>query len=194
MEIEILRKFYCCAPGALAGMNLFDMHFSVYNALYRLKQKGGAYLHLDPMRIRYLPLPAGGCGHYLPDSGEWCGMPVIDETLRRCGRHYPVRPEEYSLPVYDCLMEFYIDPENITFGKSPLLAKLMSGAVRFAVNRAAVDGALKFFGLRNPGMKSLKKRYRELAVKYHPDRNSGDCSKMIELNRSYEVLKEIFII
>ncbi|KAB2831833.1 MAG: DnaJ domain-containing protein, partial [Caedimonadaceae bacterium] len=39
----------------------------------------------------------------------------------------------------------------------------------------------------------MKKAYRKLAMKYHPDRNQGDKSaehKFKELNEAYEVLKD----
>jgi len=34
----------------------------------------------------------------------------------------------------------------------------------------------------------IKKRYRQLASKYHPDINSGDGEKMEQINRAYELL------
>jgi len=36
----------------------------------------------------------------------------------------------------------------------------------------------------------LKKRYRELAKKYHPDLPTGDTEKMKEINNEYDYLKE----
>lgn len=46
---------------------------------------------------------------------------------------------------------------------------------------------------KNASADDLKKAYRKLAMKYHPDRNQGDKSaeqKFKELNESYEVLKD----
>ena len=36
----------------------------------------------------------------------------------------------------------------------------------------------------------LKKRYKELARRYHPDRLGGDSSQMEKINRAYELLVE----
>jgi molecular chaperone DnaJ len=46
---------------------------------------------------------------------------------------------------------------------------------------------------RDAGEEDLKKAYRKLAMKYHPDRNQGDKSaeaKFKELNEAYDVLKD----
>ena len=36
----------------------------------------------------------------------------------------------------------------------------------------------------------IKERYRQLARRYHPDRDKGDADKMEEINRAYEALME----
>ncbi len=52
-----------------------------------------------------------------------------------------------------------------------------------------VQKAKDFFGFTNSYTKEdIKKRYKELAKKYHPDINSGDDTKMKELNHYRDVL------
>lgn len=52
-----------------------------------------------------------------------------------------------------------------------------------------VDDAKKFFGFtHSPTKEEIKKRYKELARKYHPDINEGDDTKMKELNHFRDVL------
>ena len=46
---------------------------------------------------------------------------------------------------------------------------------------------------RDAGGDEIKKSYRRLAMKYHPDRNPGDKeaeTKFKEINEAYEVLKD----
>lgn len=40
-------------------------------------------------------------------------------------------------------------------------------------------------------MEELKERYRELALKWHPDRKTGDIEKMTAINNEYEHLFEV---
>lgn len=36
----------------------------------------------------------------------------------------------------------------------------------------------------------VKKAYRKLAMKYHPDKNPNDGAKFIEIQKAYDLLKE----
>ena len=52
-----------------------------------------------------------------------------------------------------------------------------------------VAKAKEFFGFtQTPTKEEIKKRYKELARKYHPDINNGDDVKMKELNHFRDVL------
>ena len=52
-----------------------------------------------------------------------------------------------------------------------------------------VQKAKDFFGFTStPSKEEIKKRYKELAKKYHPDINNGDDEKMKELNHYRDVL------
>lgn len=52
-----------------------------------------------------------------------------------------------------------------------------------------VQKAKEFFGFSStPTKEEIKKRYKELARKYHPDINNGDDEKMKELNHYRDIL------
>ncbi|WP_258238862.1 J domain-containing protein [Arcobacter sp. CECT 8985] len=52
-----------------------------------------------------------------------------------------------------------------------------------------VEKAKEFFGFtQEPTKEEIKKRYKELAKKYHPDINGSDDTLMQELNHYKEVL------
>ena len=52
-----------------------------------------------------------------------------------------------------------------------------------------VQKAKDFFGFtHSPSKEEIKKRYKELARKYHPDINNGDDVKMKELNHYRDIL------
>ena len=52
-----------------------------------------------------------------------------------------------------------------------------------------VAKAKEFFGFTSsPSKEEIKKRYKELAKKYHPDINNGDDEKMKELNHFRDIL------
>ena len=52
-----------------------------------------------------------------------------------------------------------------------------------------ISKAKEFFGFTStPTKEEIKKRYKELAKKYHPDINNGDDEKMKELNHYRDIL------
>jgi hypothetical protein len=194
MEVDLLKTVTGEQRIPSGRERLFELHFSFYHALYRLKQEAGArgyYLHLDPMRIRLVGVPgAGVCHYYDPDTGSHCGLDAGNGACcelhrgRGCG----------AAMTFDPLHDFYTNPDNISFGSSPVLEKLMKGVVIYAVRRGEVERALNLFGLSRPTMKNIKKKYHELAKALHPDLNRGSEPLMKELNHAYQVLMEIFAI
>ena len=57
------------------------------------------------------------------------------------------------------------------------------------MNYSDIQNALEVLGLPNMIRRDdIKKRYRELAFLYHPDRKDGSSQKMDEINRAYEIL------
>jgi hypothetical protein len=193
-EVDLLRMLTGAQRMPTGRERLFELHFSLYHALYRLKYEAGAggyYLYLDPMRIRLVKTPdAGLCHHYVPENGRHCGMPAHGGYY--CSLHY--NSGMLGTLSFDPLHDFYTNADNISFGKNDILGKLMNGVIVYALRRGEIERALNFFGLSRPTLKKVKKKYHELAKSYHPDRNNGDDSLMKELNRSYQVLTEVFVL
>jgi hypothetical protein len=196
MEIELIRIFI---PGALSdgsSESLFIPHFSLYHALYGLKFSAGNrgfYLHLDPMRIRLVRLPeSSGCHYYMAEQGCFCSMAV--ETGFFCHSHSPYGRELRNRVVFDPMADFYLNPDNIVYGHSHLLDRLMKGMATYCLRKGEIDRALELFGISKPGKKIIQRKYYELALKYHPDKNDGSEAKMKEVNNAYHVLREVFFL
>ena len=193
MEIELIRHFTGDAPRR-GEEALFRVHFSLYHALYRLKKiagEEGFYLHLDPMRLALVELPDVGCSHYLPESGAFCGEILF--RGRYCSIHAPLHHDE-SFPVYDPLSPFYLNPDNISFGNSHILKRISRGILIYGFKKGEIEEALAFFEIVSPDRKTIRKRYYQLARKYHPDSSEGNASKMKRVNHAYNILKEVFVL
>jgi hypothetical protein len=192
-EAEILRLLTGGKALPPEREALFELHFSLYHALYRLKAETGRrgfYLHLDPMRIRMICMPdTGRCHHYLPEEGIHCGLPCNHSGY--CVLHAR-DPMDLRAPSFDPLYDFYINPDNISFGTSTLLKKLMKGVIVYALRKGEIEAALACFGLEQPTRQRIRKKYHALARSFHPDLLSGDESRMKELNRAYQVLMEVY--
>lgn len=194
MEIDLLRALTGRRRMPASRTELFNLHFSLYHALYLLRDnaaKAGRYLHLDPMRIRLVPLPAEDeCHYYDPETGRYCAGRAQGGY---CRLHEP-DPRDRATLSFDPLREFYVNPANITFGSSSILAKIMDGVIHYALRAGEVERALALFSLTRPNRKAIQKRYHEMARRLHPDYNGGDDTAMKELNRSYQILMEVFVI
>lgn len=192
-EYEILKKFTPEIRDNGEPYSMYERHFSVYHALYLLKMeagKSGLYLHIDPVRIRLLPLPGRGeCGHYSPEKGSFC-------MNRTENMFCPIHDGEIDpeIPYFDPMAPFYLDPENIAFGESGLLNDIMKGFRIYFIHKREIDAALLLFNIKKAGKSSINRRYRELASKFHPDRCGGSEEKMKEINRAYTLLKAVFVV
>lgn len=195
MEHELIKKMLLPETCSGEKPTLFVKHFSLYHALYKLKFSAGSegfYLHLDCMRIRLIHIPpAGVCRHYDAESGKFCGADTHGEY---CELHDADYTQYRDSVIFDYLQDFYCDSDNITFGESELLRKIMRGIRVYSLKRRDIEMALDFFGLRKPAKKNITRRYRELAGKYHPDRCGGSEEMMKRLNSSYMILKDVFVV
>jgi hypothetical protein len=195
-EVEILKHLLNLRFLSDSGEELYSLHFSLYHALYRLRRHeccARRYLHLDLLRLRMIDIPKEGfCVLYFPNEGRFCERAAFGK--RYCRYHENHGAMVANSLLFDPMEDFYLNPENIRFGESELLARLQRGAILYSIRRGEVEEALNFFGLFNPSRKTLQKRYHEFAKKYHPDFVRGDDSMMKRINSYYQVLREIFLI
>ncbi len=196
MEVELIRRFASGSLPADSTESLFVRHFSLYHALYGLKLSAGNrgfYLHLDPMRIRLIRLPeASMCHYYMPEDGRFCSLAA--ETGCFCQRHSSYGNDLLNRIAFDPMADFYLNPDNIVFGGSLILDRLMKGMTIYGLRKGEIDSALELFGISKPGKKTIQSKYYELALKYHPDKNDGSEAKMKEVNNAYHVLREVFFL
>ncbi|PKL40464.1 MAG: hypothetical protein CVV44_02355 [Spirochaetae bacterium HGW-Spirochaetae-1] len=195
MEIELIRRFTVCQEDKRED-RLFMQHFSLYHALYGLKQFAGGkgyHLHLDPMRIRMVKLPDHGlCRHYIPEEGVFCPMETGHGLF--CDYHARMYANLDGMLYYDPLQEFYGNPDNIRFGNSRILQKLLKGMKVYVIRKGEIDRALRLFDISHPGKAIIQKRYHELAKRFHPDSSSGSEAMMKTLNHAYYILREVYIL
>ena len=144
------------------------------------------------MRLRLIHIPGDGiCRHYYPEKGYFCGIHTSGDF---CKEHEDEYKNYRDSATFDIMQDFYTDPENIVFGDSDILKKLISGIRIYCFKKKDIDEALRFFNIQKPGKKIITTRYRELAREYHPDRHSGSEEMMKKLNSAYLILKEVYIL
>ncbi len=194
MEIELLKLITKERYFSKTQEKLYSYHFSLYNALYKLKFIAGIegyYLHLDPMRIRLIKVPTKTCHFYNEIKGSYCSNTAIGnycETHFNQGKQYLYKLE------FNPLQDFYLNEENIVFGDSELLKKIMQGFVVFAFKKNEINSAIDFFKISKPTKQNIQTKYHHLAKEYHPDKNNGNDEKMKKLNAAYQVLQEVFVV
>lgn len=191
-ETAVMRYSFDINDIPSDSRELYEKHFLLYHSLYCIKKTWGYqgyYLHLHPLRIRLVKLPAG-CTYYYADSGEFCSEPLVNGV---CPFHRSMN--EPLFPEYDCLDGFYSDIANIEWDQFEKIEKVRKGILIYSFRMSEVKQALSFMGFSIiPSGYMIRKRYRELAGQFHPDRSGGNAEKMKILNEGYALLKSVFIV
>jgi len=204
MEFELLKKLKLSV--SKNDRNLYDIHFSLFHALYNLKfnlLSSKEFLHISSMNIKLTKYPdIGKCKFYFEDRGFFCNRNVVNDSIIKqkqrtennyCSFHDCYFKNQFLDVTFDPLTSFYLNPENILWGNSKILKKVLNGFNLFSSKKGEVEEALNFMDVKYPTKKILKNKYKELAFLYHPDKKGGDESLMKRLNYSYLLLKDIFI-
>ena len=145
--------------------DLFKRNFLIMNALYQLQQQlqPAQYLAIASLRI----------------------------TLTDADPHSSVQH-------LDPLRDYYLDWQNYETSSNEIQELLNDFWQRFAGNKKpqqALDSKthnklLQRWQLtKQCSLKDVQKRWRQLAMQYHPDKKTGDTEKFKELKNEYEQLK-----
>ncbi len=157
---ELVARDYSLDP-----LQLFRVHFCVFNALYRLRDEflpRGLTLDISPLAIVCRAVIEGERQQALVSAGD------------------------------DALECYYRDWGNYEAATGESVAQLLAEFWRRLEGRAdgpARAGALAELGLTDPVSDTeIRQRYRSLAMTHHPDRG-GDARRLQELNAAMEVLR-----
>ncbi|WP_404392576.1 DNA-J related domain-containing protein [Pseudoalteromonas phenolica] len=146
------------------NQDLFKRNFVLMNSLYSLQSElieDGIYLHVDSMDI------------YLADKGQ---APELNTPLR----------------------SYYLDWQNYHTDNKEIEALLDSFWQRFSyqqystnqpLDKATVDNLCQQWQITQPlEEKAIRRRWRQLALKYHPDKGSDDDLMFKQLQDEYQQL------
>ncbi|MBE0377385.1 hypothetical protein PPRY_a2508 [Pseudoalteromonas prydzensis ACAM 620] len=145
--------------------DLFKRNFLIMNALYQLQQQLQPAQHL--------------------------AIASLQITLTDTAPHNSVQQ-------LDPLRDYYLDWQNYETTSDEIEELLNDFWQRFAshkkpqqaLDRKAYDMLLHRWQLaKQCSLKDIQKRWRQLAMQYHPDKETGDTEKFKELKNEYEQLK-----
>ena len=145
--------------------DLFKRNFLIMNALYQLQQQLHPSQHLAIASLQ---------------------ITLTDTSPNQ------------SLQHADPLRDYYLDWQNYETSSDEIEALLCDFWQRFAGNRSslktldskAYNKLLQRWKLsKQCSLKEIQKRWRQLAMQYHPDKETGDTEKFKELKSEYEQLK-----
>ncbi len=146
--------------------DLFKRNFLIMNALFQLQElvSDEYFLQVEAMDIRLIPLESYG---------------------------------QDSIVTSDALRDYYTDWSHYEASEGEVKKLLDEFWNRYrrhigsASNVGTYDDALKLFGLpTTASKKEIRKRWRELALKWHPDRKGGDSQTFTQMCEAWSVLKE----
>lgn len=145
--------------------DLFKRNFLIMNALYQLQQQLQPAQHL--------------------------AIASLQITLTDTAPHNSVQQ-------LDPLRDYYLDWQNYETTSDEIEELFNDFWQRFAshkkpqqaLDRKAYDMLLHRWQLaKQCSLKDIQKRWRQLAMQYHPDKETGDTEKFKELKNEYEQLK-----
>lgn len=152
---------------AQSDLALFQKHFLTMNALYQLQnilwEEESLYLSISALNIH---LQARGSG--ITEASA--------TTLPEQSRN-------------EALKSYYLDWSHFTEADEASVIKLLNSFWERFINPEQRNQALAILEIteQNPDKASIKRQFRQLAAKHHPDKG-GDPTTFIKIREAYEVL------
>jgi hypothetical protein len=174
-----------------SALELYRYHFVLFHYLYQLQIKlyeENLYLHVHFMGIHLLEFPSQGkCRFYFQDPPCFCNEKTEDTRTSYCLFHRSQIPEnslEHLSEKY-----FYLDEKNFNSISEDNAEAFVTGAWQLLFNHEDMLNCYKIMELpENSDLKLVKRHFRNLARKYHPDINPEFARKFCEINSAYRRL------
>lgn len=172
---------------------LYRNHFLLFFLLYNLQDdflKENKYLHIHFMRVILLDYPENNeCGFFDEHTLSFCK----DITLN--GKTYCKFHSEktggWQLEELSAKY-FYLDKRNYFQLSEETARAFIKGSWELLSHTRKYVEALKVFDLpRSSDLSIIKRKFKQLAKKYHPDKSSDFHDKFVEINNAYHLLLRV---
>lgn len=173
-------------------LSLYQNHFLLFHLLYRLQSEfleEHKYLHIHFMRIFLTDYPKEGfCRYYHEETHRFCGTPEKEGT-GYCSFH-SAKVGETEIEELSARY-FYLDSKNYYELDETSAEAFINGAWEMLKQYKNLKESYKILDLpETADRRMIKKKFRSLAKKYHPDKGYTSHEKFNEINRAYRLLDQ----
>ena len=172
---------------------LFHHHFLLFHVLYRLQAALAPidqYLHVHFMRIYLTDYPeTGHCRYYEEKTGQFCRA-----ACSRQKGYCPFHARWVGETELETLSSryFYLDPENYQHIDISSADAFTNGAWKMVTHYKSLEKSYAILDLPVTADRLMvKRKFRQLAKVYHPDKGSSSYERFNEINRAYRLLMDI---
>ncbi len=179
---------------SIDSLALYQNHFLLFHVLYKLQEdfyREGKYLFVHFMRTFLVDYPEkGDCRFYDEYTGRFC-MAACPHEKGYCDFHLKkigeLEIEELSTRY------FYLDSQNFERLDRETAEAFITGAWETLKYYDEYKKSFDVLGLSETAdINMIKRRFRTLAKKYHPDLGEKSHEKFNEINRAYQLLVRLY--
>jgi hypothetical protein len=192
-ESELLRlAFNCKDISGTSSLELYQNHFVLFYFLYKLQEefyRENKYLHVHFMRTFVIDYPViGKCRFYNENQGSFC-MTDCETKNSYCDFHLKqIENEIDNLSI----KYFYLDENNFSNLNKETAEQFINGSWEVLTNYNEYKKSFEILKLpESADISLIKKQFKILAKKYHPDHGEENHYKFNEINRAYRFLMKI---